>query len=265
MMQYEATVISYLGRAAFAAAQTDAREKFPNESCGFIVGDRYFACHNLSETPLTDFEIDDPRYDAAVKSGSLKAIIHSHPNGPIFPTQHDMEQQIATDVPWVIITLNAETIGKIVAWGDKLPMAPILGRPFVHGVFDCYSAIRDVFRAGSERLKAFEIGWPFPPIELAQVPRDDNWWQSDQDLYRDHLQTQGFTIISRSEARPGDGFLVKVGDSRANPKGRLNHAGLLVDHNQILHHLPGRLSRREPAGVWGRAADIWVRHSGMTP
>ena len=261
MIQYEATMTAYIGAGALAAAQADARAKFPSESCGFVSNGEYISCTNLAKKPLEDFEINDPRYDAAVMAGSVAAIVHSHPNGPIFPSAHDMTQQLATGVPWVIIALNETQIGKTVIWGDQMQTAPLLGRPFVHGIWDCYSLVRDVFGAGAYVMKANGIGWPLPPIKLPQVPRDDNWWASGQDLYADHLEPQGFKIISRSEARPGDGFLVKIGDARTNPKQRLNHAGILVDHNLLLHHLPGRLSRREPSGVWARAADMWVRHS----
>jgi proteasome lid subunit RPN8/RPN11 len=263
VIQYEATMKSFLGPVALEAAKGDARSKFPNESCGFIAGGVYVACENKAKTPLTDFAIDDPRYDEAVKAGTLTAVIHSHPNGPIFPTQHDMEQQLATNVPWVIIMLNETTIGHTVIWGDQIAKAPLIGRPFVHGIFDCYSLIRDSFALGSSGMADQGVGWPLPPIELPQIPRDDNWWQKGEDLYVDHLKTQGFTTISRSEARPGDGFLIKLGDAVANPKKRLNHAGILVDHNLILHHLPGRNSRREPSGVWARAADLWVRYTGV--
>ena len=260
VIEYQATITSYLGAAALAAAQADARAKFPEESCGFITDGVYVVCENKSKTPLTDFEITDPRYDAAVLTGRVKAIIHSHPNGPIFPSAHDMTQQLATNVPWAIISLNENVISKTVVWGGNIPTAPILGRPFLHGIFDCYSLIRDVFALGTEGMKAQGIGWPLPPIELAQFPRDDSWWKSEQDLYGDNFKGQGFKIIQRNEARPGDAFLIAVGDSRGNPHKRLNHAGLLVDTNMLLHHLPARNSRREPAGIWARSADIWVRY-----
>lgn len=264
MIQYEATMIAYLGADAFAAAKADARAKFPNESCGFIAGGAYVACANQSKTPLTDFIINDPRYDEAVKTNSVTAIIHSHPGGPIFPSAHDMTQQLATAVPWAIIMLNETSFGQAVIWGEQVAKAPLLGRPFVHGIFDCYSLFRDAFAAGAAGMKAEGIGWPFEPIKLPEFPRDDDWWQSGQDLYAANFKAQGFTVISRSEARPGDAFMVKIGDSRSNPKQRLNHAGLLVDHNLILHHLPRRNSRREPSGVWARAADLWIRPTGIT-
>lgn len=222
----------------------------------------YVECDNAAADMMSNFKIDDPRYETALLNGRLKAVVHSHPNGPIFPSELDMRQQLATNVPWLIVNLNDTNVSDITAWGDELPTAPIIGRPFVHGIFDCYSCVRDTFRLGKEELAKQGIGWPFPPIDLPQVPRDDNWWKSGQDLYADHLAKEGFKVITLSEARPGDGFLIKVGDGRGNPHKKLNHAGVLVEGDFILHHLPTRPSRREPAGLWARAADIWVRYEG---
>lgn len=265
MIQYQATITAFLGASELLAAQNDARAKYPNESCGFIAGGEYVSCVNTSKTPLTDFVFNDPRYDAAVKDGTLVAVVHSHPGGPIFPSSHDMAQQIAGGVPWAIIMLNETTIGHTIVWGDQIAKAPILGRPFVHGIFDCYALFRDAFALGSVGLKEQGIGWPLPPIKLPDFPRDDNWWKLGQDLYGDNIKKNGFVTISRTEAKPGDVFFVALGTSSANPKKVLTHAGLLLNNNLILHHLPGRLSRREPAGLWARAADLWARYTPAKP
>jgi proteasome lid subunit RPN8/RPN11 len=257
---YRKEVEMMIGAAAIAAAKEHARAEFPKESCGFIAGGKYIACKNKATDPNEDFVIEDKRLDKALKADKVQAIIHSHPNGPIFPTEQDMRSQIATDVPFGIITLNETVVSDMVAWGDSLPMAPLIGRPFIHGVFDCYAAVRDLYKAGKFEAEKQGIAWPLPPIELPPVARNDAWW-IEQDLYRDHLEKVGFRIISRGEAQPGDGFLLAI-PLPSNPKRRLNHAGLLVGREQVYHHLPGRISRREPAGAWARAADLWVRYEG---
>lgn len=260
--QYTHDVIKWAGVAAVEAAKAHAIAEFPKESCGFIAGGEYVACENKHEDPLAYFKIDDARYDLAVAEGRLQAVVHSHPDGPIFPSHADMAQQIACDVPFIIVSLNETGIHKLVAWGNQLPIAPIIGRPFVHGIFDCYAAVRDVYRLGRDRLREQGAYWPLEPIYLPEVPRDDNWWQSGQDLYADHLEIVGFKQITRSEARPGDAFLIKIGGRQGNPHDRLNHAGVLMEHDQIYHHTPMRISSRVPAGLWANAADMWVRYTG---
>ncbi|PZR92245.1 MAG: hypothetical protein DI537_13740 [Stutzerimonas stutzeri] len=254
---------------AFEDAKAHARAEFPKESCGLVVKGAYIACENIRTAPdthepdnkecgcqLCAFEIAPAVI--AHYGDDIEMIIHSHPNGPYFPSQVDMERQVATDVPWAIITLDSERISdEPVMWGDGLPIAPMIGRTFMHGVHDCFSLIRDAFRLGKEGLEAQGIvGWPHPPVTFPIAPRQDGWWEGSDDLYDDNWAKHGFVEIDSSEALPGDVFLMKI-KSHKN-----NHGGVLVGESTIMHHLPLRLSRREPAGLWGRQATRWLRYQG---
>lgn len=268
--------MTYLAVETIEAAKKHAVTEYPKESCGIVVGDQYLPAINQAKPieehvegdrdcncQLCSFVVDPNFYIDAEKKGEVRAVLHSHPKGPLFPSQADMEGQVATNVPWGIIALDEENgvyrTGEPLLWGDQLPIQPLIGRLFMHGVSDCYSLVRDTFRLGKDELRAQEISdcWPFDPIVLPEVPRDDGWWEGDQDLYTDGLKLHGFKPIEASEARPGDGFLAKIRSEK------YNHAGLLVDDNLIIHHLPNRLSRREPSGIWGRAAALWVRYEGL--
>ncbi len=260
--EYEIAVTKQLGARAIEAAKLHAIVKFPEESCGFIVGGRYVPCENRHPKPLEFFRIEEAHFDTAMRAGQVTAIVHSHPNGPIFPSHADMMQQIATDVPWVIVSLNETGIHKIVAWGGDLPIAPVIGRPFLHGVLDCYSLIRDVFRLGRVELLKQGVHWPHDPILLADIARADEWWKTGDDLYSANFAPWGFKVINRVEAAAGDVFLIKYGNETQNPQGQLNHGGVMLDHGQILHHLTSRPSGREPNSIWARAADLWVRYEG---
>jgi cell wall-associated NlpC family hydrolase len=169
-----------------------------------------------------------------------------------------MEQQIISDVPWVIVPIHPESVDPFIIWGDSMPIAPIIGREFVHGVTDCYSCIRDAFRLGRAKLAKQGVDWPFSPHLIKDFPRDLDWWspQGDRpalDLYAANFSDAGFRPIAREEVRPGDVFLTKIRSDK------LNHGGVVVGGGLILHHLPGRLSRREPAGSWQRVAELWLR------
>jgi proteasome lid subunit RPN8/RPN11 len=248
-----------LSNEVLKAAQSHAIEEFPKEACGLIVDGVYERCVNYATCPKTDFKIAGEVWAKFVARGStVEAVIHSHPNGPIFPTAQDMQGQIDTNVPWVIIATDGSVCASPTIWGDKIP--PIIGREFVHGVTDCYSLIRHVFALGKNALALQGIDWPFDPIELSEVPRNDCWWGTDEkpgdDLYAKYFEREGFKIIPREDARPGDGFLAKIKSKQ------LNHGGLFIGGGLILHHLPMRLSRREPAGIWSRAAEVWMRYEG---
>lgn len=268
ILSYVSQCEEFLGRAALDAARAHARAEFPKESCGFIRSrgpgqqNEYVACQNDHKSPLTHFLIDDARYDAALADASVVAVAHSHPYGPACPSQADMEQQIATDLPWVIITLNEDVIGQTVFWGGNLPVAPVISRPFIHGILDCYSLLRDTFRLGRDELALQGVHWPLAPVALPEVPRNWDWWKTEDDLYVTNLEPFGFRRITREEAQAGDIFLCSLGALDANPHRRINHAGVLLEYDQILHQLPHMISARSPAGRWARHADIWARYEG---
>lgn len=236
------------------AIRQHAIREYPKESCGLIVAGVYTPCFNYAIDPLHGAVIS--RVDYIRAGDQLEAVVHSHPNGPLFPSAEDMRSQIATAVPWIIVGTDGERCAEFTIWGDSLPIKPLIGRSFMHGVTDCFALVRDAFRLGRERLAAEDMEWPFEQMAFADVPRDDDWWDADQDLYYDALRPRGFREINISEVRPGDGFLCKIRSEK------LNHAGLYVGKNLILHHLPLKLSRREPFGLWGRAAEMWVRYEG---
>lgn len=259
-------------KKAFDDAKAHARAQFPKESCGVIAGGVYYELKNVADHPSTheednehcdcqlcSFRIDPAAYApfAAGSAGELQFIVHSHPNGPFYPSRADMESQAQTNVPWAILALDEERVGNPIMWGDDLPIAPLVGREFMHGVHDCYSLIRDAYRLGKDELaKQNVLDWPFEPLKLMDMPRQDSWWDGDADLYMENFVKAGFRQITVDEARPGDVFLMKIRSSK------FNHGGLLINDGLVLHHLPSRLSRREPAGLWGRQAGVWLRHQG---
>lgn len=249
--------MSLIPHGAIESAKRHARLEFPKESCGVVVDDRYIPCTNVAADPLTEFRIAPDELGRAVADGKLVAVIHSHPGGPVFPSEADMRSQMSGDVPWGIIPLDEDRTGELVLWGDTLPIPDIVGREFLHGVRDCYNLIRDCFRLGRDRLAEQGVeGWPYDPIELEEIPRDDGWWDRGRDLYRTNFERVGFHPVPLNEARAGDVFLLAIRSSQ------LNHGGVILSNNLILHHLPARLSRREPAGLWARRADLILRWSG---
>lgn len=254
-----------LSSAAIAAAKAHAREEFPKEACGLVVAGDYIPMHNIAQSPdahtgeadcvcqLCAFEIDPVFYARIAARSPIEAVLHSHPNGPLYPSFADMQGQLATNVAWGIIALDEERVGEPLMWGADTPIDPIIGRQFMHGVRDCYSLVRDVFRLGQAGLEAQDVpGWPRPPILLPEVARADGWWNGADNFYEDLFTPFGFVEVT--DPRPGDMFLCKVFSDK------LNHAGVLLQNDQLLHHLPQRLSRREPSVLWARSAEKWIRY-----
>jgi cell wall-associated NlpC family hydrolase len=167
-----------------------------------------------------------------------------------------MEGQLKMNVPWAIIPLDEERTGQPIVWGGDTPVPALVGRQFQHGITDCYAIIRDTFRLGREELAKQDIDWPYAPIELPEVPRDDAWWMLGEDLYIDHFAKFGFVEINYTLAQPGDVFLVAVKCET------INHGGVLIGGGLIMQHFPERLSQRTPAGLWARHANKWIRYVG---
>jgi cell wall-associated NlpC family hydrolase len=102
---------------------------------------------------------------------------------------------------------------------------PYVNRPFWHGVFDCYTLLRDVFRR--------EWGMWLP----MNVHRPFGWWETGDNHYVDKAAEFGFYRASAIKR-----FDVLIMRMSSVP----NHGALALGNGMILHHLGGRFSCVEP-------------------
>ncbi|GAA5787307.1 C40 family peptidase [Chitiniphilus shinanonensis] len=224
---------------------------FPREGCGLFVecdGAVVFVpCRNVA--PSADhFTLPAQDWAAAEDRGRVVAVLHSHPDAAPTPSMADRVSCEASGLPWLIVSMYRDEAGNVRAGEQQwlLPegyRAPLLGRPFVHGVLDCYSLIRDWYR--DERA-----------IELPDYPRRDGWWHEGGNLYRDHFAEAGFVALpADAPLRRGDVLLMQV---RATVD---NHGAVYLGDGQMLHHLYGQLSRRDTyGGYWLKHTTLRVRH-----
>lgn len=194
------------------------------ECCGFVIDNKiYLPCNNISPAPTETFEISSDDWIKAEESGVITAIVHSHPDGLSILSEADQFYQQKTAVDWWLVCDN-----KIHKFRY---MQHLLGREFKHGVTDCYALFRDAYHL---------CGFDFQNFH-----RDDNWWDNGQNLYLDNMQANGFHQVSISSLQDGDVILFPL-NSKV-----VNHAAIYVGNNFILHHLPGRLSKRDLfGGYW---------------
>jgi len=223
-----------------------AARDFPREACGLVINGVYHSCENIAQNPQTDFAID-PRH----WSREVQAVLHSHPAGPDSPTETDMRQQRASAVPWGIAACMNGAWQPVFWFGDQIARPALIGRPFRHGVTDCYALIRDYYADKG--------------ISLQEWARSDGWWNNGQDLYRNGFTTTGFRRIGESEAKEGDVVLANIRSPVPN------HGGVYLGDGTILHHpQPGgarlglraaqSLSRREPIGPFLKYITHWLRY-----
>lgn len=238
---------------ALARLREHALRVYPREALGYVSSTgAYKPLANLSAQPEGS-ALPDPRVIAQLLArDELRAVCHSHPGGPDCPSEADMLAQVEMEVPFVIISTNGQAVSQPFAWGDQLlDDGDLVGRPFRHGVQDCYALIRLWYRR--------ERG-----IELPEVPRNWEWWldgtPGDKDLYRRYFAEAGFRRIEPGEARADDCWIAAV--RSAVP----NHAGVYLGNGLALHHAssglpydPGRLSKRDSIARWTSFITHWVR------
>ena len=136
-------------------SKVHAEQQFPNESVGFVVDGKYVPIKNSHANPEDHFKVAPKTI--AKYSKSIQAIIHSHnitvdpvtnkPRHHPFPSYEDMVTQLKWNVPFGIQLINDAGSGNILWWGyEPKDIPPLEGRPYIHGVYDCFSLLRDYFK-----------------------------------------------------------------------------------------------------------------------
>ena len=226
--------------------ESHAISAYPNEACGLLVrtdtGIAYMPCRNISDKPGDYFAISAEDYRRCEDTGEIVGVFHSHPNEVHTPSDQDLASCQRSKLPWVIYSWPAAK------WGythHDLAAAPLYGREFRHGSFDCFGFVQAWLKQ--------ERG-----IELDTPVREDRWWENGKNLYLDNYEKWGFVPVPLDQIKVGDVLLMQV---MANVP---NHAAVLVDDGVIGHHMYGRLSSRDVyGGYWRRHTTHAFRHKDL--
>jgi proteasome lid subunit RPN8/RPN11 len=230
--------------AVDAAARAHAFKVLPNEAAGVIEDGDFVPLANVATDPTKEVGLSLASRLRVLQS---PVFFHSHPGGPACPSHADMEYQQDINKPCVIYVPETNDM---FAWGDALGSSPLEGRAFRHGVFDCYSAVRDWFKLHRG-------------VTLPEGARGWNWWAEGQDIYAQNFARAGFRHISISDAtQPGDALMYRFNYPV------LMHAAVVHDADRLFHHTaglhpydPSRVSGYAPRARWVRLAAAAVRYS----
>ncbi len=225
------------------AILAQAAAEYPRECCGVVAQksrvERYFPCRNIATEPTEHFILSPEDYASAEDWGTVTAIVHSHPDATTQPSELDKAQCDATLLPWHIVSWPEGDLRTIQPRGEL----PLLERPFVLGVYDCWGLVMSYYRQTHG-------------IELHDYRVDYPWWEDQypDDLYRDNWYECGFREFSGAP-QPGDLVIMQV------QADKWNHAGVLLEGNMLLHHMYGMLSNRVPyGGYWIERTALILRH-----
>ena len=214
-------------------AQEHAKTCMPEEACGLVYiykgKTKYKPCKNISISPKQTFIIDPKEYAKIEDKATIIAVFHSHPFEQPYPSAADKTICEKFKIPWYIYSVSLDK------WYDFKPSgykAPLVGREYTFGVHDCWSLIRDYFETINITLRDWDR--PINPQDFTDNPYFENCF----------VKT-GFRELKPEEnLKENDCLLFSL-----NSTG-LNHIGVLLQNQMILHHIEGRLSSRDFYGEW---------------
>ncbi len=215
------------------AALAHAKDQDPDECCGLLLNirgkERYYPCRNLSAQSDEYFILDPEDYIKGSNLGEITAIIHSHPDTPPVASQADKMSCEQTKLPWYIVNPKTETWGYYEPCGYE---APLLGRPWVWAVTDCWSLVVDWYK----KEKGIKL------LDYERPTRIEDF--TDDPVFERYLPSRGFRLLRPEEPLiNGDVLAMSI-----LGKG-LNHVAIFID-GDVLHHSADRLSCREPYSPW---------------
>ena len=227
--------MNWLSDSAKEQIRLFAASKPEQETCGFVLKDKSVVLlDNVSSEPAEKFEISPVDY--LKHEEELLGVWHSHLRERGFSP---LDQQVmAADVlPWAVYCLQNDT------WSECDPgeVAPFEGRPFVFGIYDCYSLVADY-------LKALEVNLP-------EWPRG-KWgeWNTPEFTPFDDMRKEVGRPIKPGDQKPGDILLLNLGDYQTHT----DHVGVFTSKKHFLHHPAQSESRLQTFGSYWQKRLKWI-------
>jgi cell wall-associated NlpC family hydrolase len=123
----------------------------------------------------------------------------------------------------IFVTIgSSKNFSEVFIPNEYFESADYEGRPFLHGLFDCYTLVRDYYK------RNFNIFLP------TNIQRDWEWWNKGQNLYLENAKDYSFEEVE--DIKKHDILIMAVNSPVPN------HAAIYLGEGKILHHMAGKFS-----------------------
>lgn len=216
-----------------AQIKEHALKEFPNEACGFVCVDflgkvTVIPCENIAFNKKGRFTIDPKMHLLAEKTGHIAAFYHSHAS-EFFDEKNDHFSKEDLDTAYEACLPALLYVSPNDTWHYSRPTtyvpAPLLGRPFIWGVWDCYSLVKDYYKIH----KNVDLGSYFAP---------DNADTHSDFGYEKFVTNEKFKEITLDELQKDDVIIFQI-------KSKFwNHSAVYLGDNEFLHQPINRISTK---------------------
>lgn len=199
--------------------------EYPREGCGLLgvlKGKLYWLpCSNIAKDS-EEFILDSSEFFRFKLQYDIVGIVHSHPDAPSTPSEHDVASCNALGIPYYIFSFPSMNLDIV---QPTTNITDLMGRAYQFGIADCFEASRDWYG---------QQGINLPHRE----PFEDDWWLKGLNYFtEERINTWGFQKVE--EPVKGDLLIFTMG--AAVP----NHCGVFLGNDIFYHHAQNRLSCRE--------------------
>lgn len=226
----------------------EALKANPFECCGFIVLDKYepkiLPIKNIAYDPLNTFRMPDETYLITKSKYEIIGIYHSHPspNHDESFSESDIEASEVNQLPYYLYNVVSD---KFYSYLPKNYYINLIGKPFIWGIYDCFSAVRYYYRQNLNIL-------------LEDYERNDSFFEKPGTLITDEFEKNGFRKLqSLNLCQPHDIFVFY------GPTMIPQHLAVYTNHNKILHHKLNRLCGLDTLTSFGNKIAFILRHKSL--
>ena len=203
------------------------KKEYPREGCGVISvvkgKKKWFPCTNIAEDE-EDFILDSQEYLKLKRTTDIIAIVHSHPDKSVEPSELDIKYCNAVGIPYHIYSYPEMELNIL---EPSTNTTELYGREYEFGVADCFEAAKDY-------LKTRDIF--IPP----RIPFEDDWWKKGLDYFTEELLEEwGFKPLPLTDLQEDDVLIFNVNTEVGS------HCGVYIGNDCFYHHAVNRLSCRE--------------------